>query len=191
MSRSMRDFHQYFFGKVHVTNFPDLKDIRLGILDDYAYRINVSDLYRSDIDDAFLQAGVKTFWFPQGEAFGMSLASLYGSLRIMWEAEKSNQALLLHCHSGRNRSVMVADSYFFLRTGKHRQPNEPDLPYAAGKGNQLLLNIDDGQLPGIYRMEEFLSCCKESFADDFPEKERPLDWIKLQMQLAGSGFAGC
>jgi protein-tyrosine phosphatase len=102
-----------------VAKFPTLQDIRSGTFDDYACRINVSDLYRPEIDDALLQTGVKTFWFPQGEAFGMSLASLYGALRIMWEAEKHNQALLLHCHSGRNRSVMVADCYFFLRTEKH------------------------------------------------------------------------
>ena len=58
---------------------------------------------------------------------------------------------------------MIADSYYFLRTQEHRQQDQPGLTYAKNNPNRLLLNIDDGQLPGIYKMEEFLQSCCESF----------------------------
>ncbi len=186
----MMGFDDFFSNQLIVSRFPELEKVRDGAYDRYAFSVNVSDIHRPEISDALRQRGLQTFWFPQGEAFGISLASLYGALRIIWNAEKNGQALLLHCHSGRNRSVMVADCYFFLRTGQHRQPGSPRPADCPHPKNQLFLNIDDGQLPGIYKMEEFLTCCQESFAEDFPEQDRPLDWIKLRMRLSGSGFSG-
>lgn len=184
----MRDFQDYFSSKVTISRFPNLQDLQAGMFDDCKYRINVSDIYHPEIDNAFKDMGVENFWFPLGEAFGMALESLYGALRIMWKAEKQEQSLLLHCHAGNNRSVMAADSYYFLRTQKQRKQSQTGLQYAKNKRNQLLLNIDDGQLPGIYKMEEFLQCCRESFDSAFSDGDRPLDWIKHQMHMTGSGF---
>jgi len=179
----------WFAKKVMISKFPTAGDIQAGKYDNYKYRINVSDIFRPDIDTAFKHQGVESFWFPLGEAFGMSLESLYGAMRIMWEVEKHDQFLLLHCHAGRNRSVMVADCYYFLRTQEHRKRNQADLPYAKNNLNRLLLNIDDAQLPGVYKMEEFLECCRETFNESFTEGDRPLDWIKHNMHIRGSGFA--
>ena len=118
----------------------------------------------------------------------MPLESIYGALKIMWVAEKQNQALLLHCHAGKNRSVMIADCYHFLITATHRKKNQKDLLYAQNTPNRIMPNIDDGQLPGIYKMEEFLECCLETFSDSFTDTERPIDWIKHQLHMKGSGF---
>jgi len=183
------DGQAFFNRQLTVAKFPELDMIRAGAYDRYACAVNVSDIFRPEITDALRQRGVQIFWFPQGEAFGISLASLYGALRILWNAEKREQAVLLHCHSGHNRSVLVADCYYFLRTGQHRQQSGSLQPADCLRPkNQLFLNIDDGQLPGIYKMEKFLTCCRESFAENFPEQDRPLDWIRLQMQLSDSGF---
>jgi hypothetical protein len=84
---------------------------------------------------------------------------------------------------------MVADSYYYLRVQEHRQPDQPGLKYAQHSPNRLLLNIDDGQLPGIYKMEEFLVNSSMTLCDSFPEGDRPIDWIKHQMHMTGSGFA--
>ena len=166
----------------------DQNGVRTGMYDHYKWRVNVSDIFRPAVDKAFKCKGVNSFWFPLGEAFGMALESLYGALRIMWEAEKYDETLLLHCHAGRNRSVMVADSYYFLRAQEHRQPDQVGLRYAKNSPNRLLLNILDNQLPGIYKMEEFLECCQDSFDDSFSERNRPLDWVKHQLHMRGSGF---
>ena len=186
----MKGFQEWFSSKLAIRKFPTVEEILSGSFDAFKYRINTSDIFRPEIDAAFKQLGVESFWFPQGEAFGMSLESLYGALRVMWEAELQNYPLLLHCHAGRNRSVMAADSYYFLRNQKHRKENQPGLTYAENSPNRLLLNVDDGQLPGIFKMEEFLDGCRKSFEETFTENERPLDWIKNQLHIKGSGFVG-
>jgi hypothetical protein len=184
----MDNFQEWLKSKLTISKFPTAEDVQAGLYDSYQWRINVSDIFHPEIDIAFRHKGLHSFWFPFGEAFGMALECLYGAMRIMYEAEKHDQSLLLHCHAGRNRSVMVADSYYFLRTQVHRQPDWDGLKYAKNSPNRLLLNIDDGQLPGLYKMEEFLDACRESFDDSFTEGDRPLDWIKHQMHMRGSGF---
>ncbi len=176
--------------KLAISKFPSVEDVQDGLYDSYQWRINVCDIFLPEIDIAFQHKGLSSFWFPLGEAFGMALESLYGALRIMWEAEMQDQSLLLHCHAGRNRSVMVADSYYFLRTQEHRQPDQPGLKYAEKNPNRLFLNIDDGQLPGIFKVEEFLQACRETFDDSCTEGDRPLDFIKHQLHMRGSGFVG-
>ncbi len=167
----MDNFTDWLSTKVTISKFPTIDDIQAGLYDGYQWRINVCDIFHPEVDIEFQHKGLHSFWFPLGEAFGMSLECLYGAMRIMYEAEKHDQSLLLHCHAGRNRSVMVADSYYFLRMQQHRQPDQPGLKYAEKSPNRLLLNIDDGQLPGLYKMEEFLEGCRETFDDSFTEGE--------------------
>ena len=83
----MRDFHDWFSRKLTVSRFPTVEAIQAGRFDNCKYRINVSDIYRPEIDNLFITMGAQNFWFPLGEAFGMALESLYGALRIMWEVE--------------------------------------------------------------------------------------------------------
>lgn len=169
----MDNFQGWFSSKVTISKFPTVEDVQSGLYDDFEYRINVSDLFRPDVDKAMVN--MRSYWFPFGEAFGLSLSSLYGALRVLHEAEQEEGRVLLHCHAGRNRSQVVYDSYYFLKTGEHP------------KNSKLILNIDDGQLPGIYKMEEFLERCREVFEDE--TNLRPLDWIKHEMHMRGSGFA--
>lgn len=184
----MENFHDWFSSKVLISRFPTVEDFRAARFDNYRYRINVSDIYHPEIDLMFNKIGTANFWFPLDEAFGMALESLYGALRVMCEAENQDQSLLLHCHAGNNRSVMIADCYYFLRTQDHRKLDQPGLTYAKNNPNRLLLNIDDGQLPGVYKMEEFIQGCTESFDSAFLEDDRPLDFIKHEMHMTGSGF---
>ena len=92
----------------------------------------------------------------------MPLESIYGALRALWHAEQHNKKALLHCMAGQNRSICVADCYYFLRTGKHREDMQQGFTsYGKSKYNQLIQNINDNQLPGIFRMEKFLEGCRE------------------------------
>jgi len=178
----------WFYRKLTVSRFPTLEYIHSSRFDICKCRINVSDIYKPEIDEACLELGVQNNWFPLGEAFGMPLESIYAALRIMYEAEKQDQHILLHCHAGKNRSVMVADCYYFISTMTHRKKNQKNLLYAQNNPNRIMPNIADGQLPGIYKMEEFLECCRETFSDSFTDPERPIDWIKHQLHMKGSGF---
>ncbi|MBU0944058.1 MAG: dual specificity protein phosphatase family protein [Proteobacteria bacterium] len=180
---------QWFYTKMKVAKFPAMEEVQAGEYDDVTFRINVSDIFQAELDNAFACRGIRNYWFPLGEAFGMPLESLYGAMRIIKEAEQQNQSLLLHCHAGRNRSVLVADCYHFLSTLHHRKQDQQGLPYARNNPNRLQLNCDDGQLPGIYKMEEFLESCRETFTESFAEPDRPMDWIKHELHMKGSGFS--
>ncbi len=184
----MQSSKDWFYNKVTVSRFPELADIHAGKFNDCKIRINVSDIYRPEVDDAFFRLGIHNNWFPLGHSFGMPLESIYGALRIIRTAEQQGQSVLLHCHAGRNRSVLVADCYYFLSTMTHREKNQKNLVYAKNNPNRIIPNVDDGQLPGIYKMEEFLDCCRETFSDSFTDSERPIDWIKHQLHMTGSGF---
>ena len=132
----MDNFTDWLSNKVTISKFPTVEDIQAGLYDGYQWRVNVSDIFRPEVDGVFKQRGLSSFWFPLGEAFGLSLSSLYGALRILFQAEKHDQSLLLHCHVGRNRSVMVADSYYYLRTQEHRQQGQAGLKYARNSPNR-------------------------------------------------------
>ena len=159
----------WFHTHMIVSKFPTIIDIEDSGCD---VLVNVSDLYRPEAIQ-----GIRDYWFPLGESFGFSLASIYGALKVMFEAYKSNQKVLLHCHAGKNRSQTVYECLYYVIIGEHAQ--NPDR-------SKLMLNINDGQLPGVYKMDEFLDNCREVFKDS--DNLRPLDWIKHEMHMTGSGF---
>ena len=110
----------------------------------------------------------------------MPLENIFGALSVMYEAETKSQSIFMHCMAGRNRSITVADCYYFLRKGKHRSENSLDVIYGKNKSNKLLLNIKDNQLPGIFRMECFLEKCRELFENPKIADDAFIDWIKRE-----------
>ena len=130
---------------------------------EYDIVLNVSDVLDFELDKQITADGKQTFWFPLGESYGMPLENIYGAICVLWEAEKQGSKVLLHCVVGENRSVCVADCYYFLRTGTHREDMQQSFTtYGQNKYNQLIQNINDNQLPGIFRMEMFLEYCLEA-----------------------------
>jgi len=140
--------------------------------------INVSDYFDMKFNMMLLSRCIQSFWFPVGEAFGFPLENIYAAMLIMWHAEKKQKKLLLHCMSGKNRSIAVADCYYYLRVGRHRPDNSKNIIYGRSKPNQLLENIRDNQLPGVYRMEVFLDKCREVFERPEVAEMAYVDWVK-------------
>ena len=68
-----------------------------------------------------------------GETYGMPLENIFGALSILWEAEKNYHTVFMHCMAGRNRSVTIADCYYFIRQGKHRADKSGDVLYGKIK----------------------------------------------------------
>ena len=81
--------------------------------------INVSDFIDHKQNAKISQQRIPVYWFPMGESFGMPLENIYGALSVLWYAEANNLKVFMHCMAGRNRSIMVADCYYFMREGRH------------------------------------------------------------------------
>lgn len=118
----------------------------------YDIVINVSDEFYFDTDLLIQSAAVKTFWFPMSEQKkDVGLASIYGAMVVLWNAEREKKRVYLNCHAGKNRSRAVQAAYYFLRTGQQLEVNE------GGFVNRLCAMCARGYLPPKSEMEDFLT----------------------------------
>jgi len=148
--------------------------------ENYDLIINVSDHMDIELSTKIAYHGISAYWFPMGESYGIPLENVYGAVSVLWYAESNNLRVLLHGISGRNRSIMVTDCFYYIKTGSHRKDNARDVIYGKNKSNKLILNINDNQLPGIYRMELFLEKCKKLLTGPEVADGAPVDWLKKE-----------
>lgn len=119
----------------------------------YDIIINVSDEYYDDIDDKLINKFdvKKTHWFPMNEInYDIGLNSIYGALVVLFNAEKNNKTVYLHCHAGKNRSQIVKAAFYFMMYEEH---------YVGGDDkhiNRLVRATNSGYLPPIEKLEKFL-----------------------------------
>lgn len=144
----MSQFTDWFQKKLIVGAFPYLVNIEFNPLD-YGYVINMSDEFYDRFHSPLFPA--KTFWFPMNERRrDIGLNSIYGAMVILSQAEKQNEPVYIHCHSGRNRSRIAHACYYYMRTGNQLQDgNEKYI-------NRLHRASVRGYLPPMAEMEEFL-----------------------------------
>jgi hypothetical protein len=187
----MKKFADWFDNNLKVSRFPMPNEIERS---EYDYIINVSDEYIPSCHIAAMASNKKYFWFPMNEISGdMGINSIYGALQILSIAEEENAKVYLHCHAGANRSPTVADAYFFMRTGKHREVRKVDgikINFELSKGeeskssnNRILNNINNGNLPAKNIMERFLNKCSEAFQKDLASKGGMIDWCKINSRF--------
>jgi len=118
----------------------------------YDVIINVSDEFYLEVERKLKGAGCDTYWFPMNECRrDIGLNSIYGAMVIIYEAEKQNKTVYLHCHAGANRSPSVWAAYHYMRTGKHIEK------IRGGYINMLVANCGRGYLPPKAEMETFLT----------------------------------
>jgi len=171
---------------VKVTHYPVPAELERR---NYKYVINVSDEYTDSSHTVALQEGIKYLWFPMNEKYGeIGLNSLYGALQIMYLAEQIGGNVLVHCKAGANRSQLVADAYYFMRTGKRREPCGDLIERRKTNGwlglspdyddNAFEMNCNTGKLPDMEAMKTFLKMSEEVFQRDEADKNGLLDSIK-------------
>lgn len=185
----------WFDYKLKVDRYPLPSEI---IESDYNYIINVSDEYIPSCLDAANKSNIKYFWFPINECTSdMGLNSIYAAMQILYEAELENNKVLLHCHVGANRSPMIADCYYFMRTGKHRPKKKiskklkEDFNKMFGKPKDYISEIDNmnylemncytKHLPPLEKMEIFLNSMEDFFKKDISKRGGGIDTCKLIM----------
>jgi len=190
----MKYFKTWFSNNLVVNRYPLPGEITLK---KYDYIINVSDEYISHCHTAATNVNTKYFWFPMNECCGdMGLNSLYGAMQILWNAELENAKVLVHCHAGANRSPMIREAYYFLRTGGHFDGFEFDEEleerlnefFNDGKPfkvqySRLKANCEGGHLPPLEKTEKFLKFCSEMFQKEETRRGGCLDSCKLKSEI--------
>lgn len=160
------NFKEWFEKKLTIGAFPIL--VNQNFINDYKYVINVSDEYYPLIENAILYNHGKTFWFPMNERKrDIGLNSIFGAMIILSQAEKENASVYMHCHSGRNRSVLVKACYYYMRTGEQiHDPSKDKNGKEDGKyRNRLHRASTRGYIPPMTEMEEFLNNIKNNLAE--------------------------
>lgn len=154
---------------ITVSPHPTLKKkVSLEVLLSYNIVINVSDHLDSKLHSILGQNGVQSYWLPLGEAYGLALENIFAAMMILLSAEKDSQRVLLHCVAGRNRSKTIEDCYKYMTTGEYTEDSA------------MMLNVKDGQLPGIFRLELFLQKCLEVYKAPEVASGALLDWVKKE-----------
>jgi len=197
----MRNFLDWFNTKLSVERYP-LPTQLMENKNDIDYVINVSDEYIEPCLRSCELARIRYFWFPLSEITPMGLNSIYGALQILWIAESQNKKVLLHCHAGANRSVTVAECYYYLRTKTYlKRKNNPKLDKdildmfifdseqekieteKRFKNSRVQDNIDNMVLPSKNILEKFLKECAIKFENYQIASGGNLDKIKIDSRI--------
>jgi hypothetical protein len=144
-------FKEWFNSNLVVGQFP-IKQNEHFEASIYDVVINVSDEFYLDVENELKSKGCSTYWFPMNECKkDIGLNSIYGAMVILYEAERLNKRVYLHCHAGVNRSVSVQAAYYYMRTGSHVEK------IRGGFINMLVANCGRGYLPPKSELEQFLN----------------------------------
>jgi hypothetical protein len=164
-------FKNWFYKKLVVGGFPFINTNQGFTLNDFDVVINVSDEY-------YPQHQINAFWFPMNEAKkDVGLNSIYGAMVILFDAEKNNKRVYLHCHAGVNRSRAIQAAYYYLRTGEQLKAET-----SSGAINRLCAMSNRGYLPPKNEMEHFLCTLNKYLQGEIQKNEMMagmLDQIKL------------
>jgi len=156
---SNHNFQSWFTDKLEVGPMPSpaLKEWHPG---KYATIINVSDeLYFGEMP---IYERRRYWWFPLSEfKMEMGLNNIFAACVILWEAEQNNESVYLYCHSGRNRSWVVAAAYYYMRTGHHLERPTKSGNYV----NKLVANCHRRYLPPQAEMEAWLKYIGKEIMD--------------------------
>jgi hypothetical protein len=78
--------------------------------------VNVSDRYDLIDHQKAESKDIRYHWFPMNEHSEMGFNSLVGALNILYIAQDKLWPVLVHCEHGKNRSVMVKETYEWMAT---------------------------------------------------------------------------
>ena len=185
-------FKEWFDNNLEVSPYPTERSIMFRDMNKYEVFINVScENYTLDMIEAMNGYGQLYFWFPMNEAKrDIGLNSIFGAISVLFDCELKRKKVYLHCHAGVNRSPIVAESYHYLRTGKHlykkevidpsieamfvysdEQKEENRHNIKINYPNRLYAACLRGYLPPLAEYEKFLKAYRLKLIEQYEKKE--------------------
>jgi hypothetical protein len=76
--------------------------------------VNVSDQYDLIEHQKAISLNILYHWLPMNEHSEMGFNSFIAALNVLALAREKNWPVLVHCHQGQNRSVMVKETYGWM-----------------------------------------------------------------------------
>lgn len=144
-------FTEWFNKKLEIGSFPISNNPRFTD-NTYDVCINVSDEWYPELDSKIKAVVKDMYWFPMNECRkDIGLNSIYGAMIILHDSYMQNKTVYLHCHAGVNRSQAVADSFYFMLSGIHRET------FKNGFINKVTAMCARGYLPPKAEFEKFLT----------------------------------
>lgn len=137
--------------------------------------VNVSDEFY--LNTTGTQSSKFSYYFPMSEMNdNIGLHSMFGALHVLHTicTQQPELKVLLHCHSGVNRSPTIYAAFYYMMTGEHSTSS-----FKGGKEyftNKLKINCEDGHLPKLELMELWLQKCKFAFDNQDRFIGGMLDW---------------
>jgi hypothetical protein len=131
--------------------------------------INVSDDISFEIYRRMTGTGKEYWWFPMNERMkDMGLNSIYGAMLVMAEAELTSKTVFLHCIGGVNRSQLVNQCYYYIRTGRHYTDEHcKDTRWV----NEIERACNRGYLPPFAELSDFLLTISDKIGVQVKEKK--------------------
>jgi len=149
----------WFNQNLLIAGYPYPDDIRNGKYKNADIIINVSTEYYYFIAEWCAKNGKVYAYFPMTElAYDMGVHAIYASMQVLFEAERNNKKVLLHCMAGMNRSPTVKEAYYYMRTGKML---ERKMQNGGIIRNKFQDNCLYGFLPSLPKMQAFLTAMHE------------------------------
>ena len=137
---------KYDFANITVRPFLKLSDVNNPyIFGETKHVINMCDYREPEVIDLIQSKGATFDWFPTDEE-PMDQDMILKAVAKLFEYDRDNSPIIVHCLGGNNRSRTVVEAYHFAKLGRHLEDEYKGYP------NHLLYNCGEGFLPLIKEM---------------------------------------
>lgn len=141
---------RYPFSDLDVRAYPTVRDLdNPYIFGNVRVVINVSEhRYPLRMRLKMRRMGLRTYHLPlKEEGCDMGLDNIIAAVKILMDADRCGEKVILHCMCGTNRSRTVAEAFSYAKTGEHFSDGY------RGQFNHLKYNSLAGHLPPMDEIE--------------------------------------
>ncbi len=115
--------------------------------------INVSSKFFEDVYITCSNKNIPYFWFPMSEKSENNI-NILAVIEVIKQIHHSNKRIIIHCEAGKNRSVTMAQIYYYYKTGKFM--DKKDVVQKFGQ-DRLDENLKRGSVPVLRKFMKMIT----------------------------------